>query len=77
MGDELDNERLVLWGLVAALILLICTLVFQTLIVFKWVGNGGNGSDAVEAAGISTTSLALLAVIGVLSVFMKRMKGTD
>ena len=66
-----------LWGLVTALILLVLTLVFQTLIVFQLIDGGGTGSDAVEAAGISTTSLALLAVIGVLSVFIKRMRGTS
>ena len=75
MGDELDNERLVLWGLVSALILLIGTLVVQTLAMFHLVGAGGNGVEAAEAVGISTTSLALLAVIGVLSVFVKRIKG--
>jgi hypothetical protein len=77
MGDKYDNERLVLWGLVAAMVLLIVSLIVNSLIVFDLLEDGSLTVDQMEAAGVGTAALALMAVIGALTVYVKDIGKAD
>jgi hypothetical protein len=77
MGDKYDNERLVLWGLVTAMVLLIVSLILNSLILFELLEDGGLTADQMEAIGVGTAALALMAVIGALAVYVKHISKAD
>ena len=66
MGDINDNDRLIIWGLVAALILLILSFLASALVASI------HGATVQSTAGAGAAGAAFLAVIGVLSLYLKR-----